>query len=282
MVKSLRLLFQRSVLLCLTVFVCCFLIGLIVFFPLERWAGYVENLVRQQGVELEIVEPELAFPLTAQARRLVVSSRSVPHPPIHINTLEISPLWAELISGHAAVDYSFSLFSGMVRGEAYADGAVEVAFNGLEIDEALQLNIPLRVIGSAVEGSVSGIVPYRNGRGRAEGRLSGLAVAGLQAIGATRDSLELGTLTCNLESTGSNIKVKQLEIAAPQFRLTGSGTLRLKPNSAKSLINMTLTIEPADDFDPVLLDMLKLVAKKQKDGSLQLRLRGPLDGLRLN
>ncbi len=277
-----RLLFRRSLLLCGLCFSGCFLLGFVLFFPVDPWVGRAEQLAQSQGVLLDIKAPRLAFPLVLRAEEVTVGSPRLPHPPIVLSAVAVAPLWSSLVGANPGVDYRLDVFGGEISGQAFRQGAVSAFFSKLEFDEPLGAQLPLRLRGELRTGTFDGILPLagRN-RSRLDFEMSALELSGLQKFGSENDSLPIGTLTCAAGATGANVKITRLEVAGPMFNADGSGTLRLGRTPATSFVNLTLSLAPNAAFDPVLLELLKLVGEKQAAGGYRFHLRGPLNAVQL-
>jgi len=103
-----------------------------------------------------------------------------------------------------------------------------------------------------------------------------LELTGLGKLGMTDDSLDLGSGELRLSGNGSNLQVKQLKLRGGDIDADLSGSLRPGKNAATSRLNLSITLLPGPKLDQGLAEMLKLLAKPGRDGSVRFRIRGTL------
>lgn len=282
MVKVLNLLFRRSFFLCLIVFVCSFLLGIVVFFPLSSLKMRAEYMVQRYGLILAMEKPELAFPLGLKSESLTVKHQQISHPPVTLSSVAVHPLWSTLIGENPGLTFSMDGWQGKISGRTFLDGRSAISFTNLIFDEQLSPRLPMRLRGELEAGAVEGVLPLEGrNRSQLQFELNDLQLTGLQNLGGQDDTFPIGQLNCTADTVGSRIDIVSLDISGPAFAGSGRGTLRLGKSPATSSVNLILEVTPGADFDPILLDMLMLVTTKGENGQLRIHLRGPLNAIKL-
>lgn len=278
-----RKLTRRPVFLCLTVFLVCFILAFVFSLPLDQLARQVEQQAKKQGLELQIDNPQLRFPLGLGAEQLQVSHALLVHPPFQFQAVSLHPQWLSLISNNPGLRFDLEAYQGQINGSATRDGNVQATFSQLQFQEPLGSQLPLVLAGVLEEGEFAGQLPLAGkNRSRLQLKLNNLRLNGMQKIGSRSDILQLGTLTGTAESNGPVVQLSNFLITGPGFDLTGSGSLRLGRTAANSKLNLRLILTPKSALDPTLKDMLSLLKKPRPDGSYQLNLSGMLSSVRLN
>ncbi|WP_303722137.1 type II secretion system protein GspN [Malonomonas rubra] len=273
---------RHPVALCICSFLCFFFLALLLNLPLTPLSIWIEQLARQQQLELQMDDPEVIFPLGLGVEKLEIGSAQIPHPPLLLTELALYPLWTTLASNDPGVSFSLKALQGQIDGIAFRSGKVTAEFSGLQINETLGPQLPLTISGQLDKGEFDGTLPLQGrNKSRMQVSMSRLLLTGLQKFGVSDDILPLGRLHCSIEATGQTLNIIALEISGSALTLLGSGTLRLGPTAARSLVNLELTLTPQAALDPTLKDMLSLLHKPQADGNYQLRLTGTLTNTRI-
>ena len=276
-------LLRHPVFLCLASFFLCFILALFLFLPLEPFARQLEQLVKKQGVQLQIDGPRLLFPLGLGADELEISHPKVDHPPFQLLEVDLRPLWLSLLGSNPGFDFELKAYQGDISGTAYRDGTVQLDLHKLQIDEPLGSQLPLTLEGVLVKGEFDGTLPLAGkNKSRLLLELDELRLKGMQNVGSSDDFLPLGRLSFTAEAKGPLVQISNLSSTGPAFDLKGSGSLRLGRIAANSSLNLNLVLTPKSGLDPALNDLLSLLKKPQADGSYQLSLRGGLSNLRIN
>ncbi len=276
-------LFRHPVLLCLVSFFLCFLLALVLFFPLNPFAKQLEQLANQQGVLLQIEDPQLLFPFGLGATQLEISHPMVQHPPFQLQEVDLRPLWLSLFGSNPGLNFRLKAFQGDISGSAYRDGKVKMTFHKLLIDEPLGSQLPLSLDGVLEKAEFNGTLPLTGkNQSRLQLEIDELRLKGMKIIGSSSDYLPLGRLSFTAEAKGSLVQISNLTSTGPAFDLKGSGNLRIGRVAANSRLNLNLVLTPKSALDPALKDLLSLLKKPQSDGSYHISLRGSLSNLRLN
>lgn len=282
MLKPLARFFCHPLFLCSVSFLVCFCLGLLLSFPLAPYTRQLEQLARQQGLELQLAPPAITFPLGLKVDELAISHPQFPHPPLQFTDLALQPLWTTLTGDNPGVSFALKALQGQIEGSAFRSGKIELTLDGLTIAESLGPQLPLSLNGQLDKGEFNGTLPFEGkNQSRLQLDMSNLQLAGMQKIGASDDILPLGQLNCSMEATGKKLKITRLEIDGTALTLNGNGTLHLGRTPARSSVNLNLALTPQADLDPMLKDMLSLLQKPQADGSYQLRLLGTLENVRI-
>ncbi len=274
---------RHPLFLCLVSFSLCFVLGLLLFLPLEPLTRQIEGLAQKHGLKLHLESPGISFPLVITAENITISHPEIPQRPIRLKELRIQPLWSSLVSDNPGLHFTLEGYQGQIKGSAMRNGQVSVAFNGLIFNESLEPQYPLNLSGRIDSANFSGVLPLQgNNRSQLQIDMSDLNLSGLQNFGSSNDVLSIGQLQCRARITGPLITLGTLKSAGSDLLLNGNGTLRLGHNPASSSLNLNLNITPQESFDPLLKDMLSLVKKPRNNGSYHLRIAGALSKIKLN
>lgn len=281
MLKGFTVQLRRPLLPCLLSFFCCYLLGLVLFFPVELIISKTAQQAEQQGLEVQIHAPEILFPPGLGIAQLTLQHPGFPHPPLELTEVELKPIWTSLFGLNPGIAYDLQVFSGTVQGNAFRNGAVEAKLGGLKINQQLGPQLPLQISGDLVDGEFYGNLPLQ---GKNPSKLSltldNLLISGMERIGSGNDQLQINSIYCEVRGSGSQFKITELTATGPALNLDATGTIRLGPSPQRSPVNLNLTITPQPALDPVLADLLSVLKKPQPDGSYQLRLFGTLANVR--
>jgi len=282
MVKFLKALFRRSFLLCLVSFLCCFLLGLVLFFPLSSLKNRAEIMAQRYDIILNMKTPQLTFPLGLKSEEVNINHPRLSRPDLTLSSVMLFPLWSTLFGDNPGGTYSADVWQGEIRGQGFRNGQVTASFSNLTFDERLSPQLSLRLRGELKSGAFDGVLPLagRN-RSQLQFEMSDLQLTGLQKVGGQNDLLPIGRINCVATAVGSKINIAELDISGPALTGSGRGTLRLGQSPATSSANLILEVTPGADFDPVLLDMLRLVTTQGKDGKFRIHLRGALNAIKM-
>ncbi len=283
LLERINKLFRHPVVFCIASFVTCFVLALVLFFPLKPFARQLEQLVEKQGVQLQIDSPKLHFPFGLGADKLIISHPKVQHPPFQLQNIDLRPLWLSLFGSNPGLSFGLNAYKGDISGTAFRDGKVQIDLRKLQINEPLGPKLPLTLEGVLANGTFDGTLPLAGkNQSRLQLELVDLRVLGMKSIGSSDDALLLGRINCTVEAKGPLVQISTLTATGPAFDLKGSGSLRLGRIAANSSLNLNLVLTPKEALDPMLKDLLSLVKKPESDGSYQLSLRGSLSRLRIN
>jgi type II secretion system protein N len=253
------------------------------FFPLQPFSIQLEQLVKKQGVTLEVKGPKLLFPLGLGAEELEISHPQIIHPPFQLQDVDLRPLWTSLIGSNPGLSFELKAYQGTISGTASRSGEVQIGIDRLQINEPLGAQLPLILEGILVRGDFDGVLPLvGKNQSRMQLEFDELRIKGMKNLGSSDDLLQLGRLTGTAEAKGPVVQISNLTATGPAFDLKGSGTLRVGRTPASSSLNLSLVLSPKAGLDPMLNDLLSLTKKPQADGSYQFSLRGALAKLRFN
>lgn len=269
-------LLAHPLVLCAGCFSSFFLVGLLLFFPLEPWARQLEQLAQDQEIELKIEDPRLRFPPALTLSRVRIGIRDFPSaPPLQLDSILIRPLWSSLVGDNPGITFFGRDSSGTINGRYFRNGELTLMVSNFGINAPLSRTIGLR--GLLSKGHFSGVIPLSAGEtSLMEFQLRDLELSGFTTIGSRRDQLILSELSCQATATGPVVTLKELTAQGPDLALTAGGHLRLGPTVEKSFADLNVTIKPRADLDPFLLELLQLASPRGKDGDFNLRLKGAL------
>ncbi|ORJ62539.1 type II secretion system protein GspN [Geothermobacter hydrogeniphilus] len=272
---------KRQVLLCL---LCGLLAALVAFWinlPVSPLADRLVQSAAKQGLHLVIDRPALAFPFGLHAAGVEVRIPNLPHPPIPLRGLTLTPAWTSLFGSNPGLDLETGVMSGKLWATVHRKGDITLRLKGLQLSESLGPRLPLQVVAVIESGQFNGRLPLA-GRNSSELELTlnSAALVGLKTFGAAGDRLNLGRIRLKAAGRGATLKITTLEASGGDIEAAGSGSLTLGRTPASSRLNLTLQLKPSAGLDPALRDLLNLLGKPGRDGRYRLRLSGPLNALR--
>jgi type II secretion system protein N len=276
---SFNLLKRGYPLLGLCGFILAFILGFTLFFPLEPIARQVEQMVEKRvNLTLEISQPGWGFPPGITADQLSLTGSALQGERIQLDQLRVSPLWSSLLSTNPGVSIAGNLFSGDLDATARKQGDVDLKLSGARL-EAQKLSPQLSLLLSGANGNLdfTGVLPIaRANQSQAELNLDQIVLTGMSALGSAKDSLSAGKLQLVVDIKGTTVSIKTLDLSGGDLALSGSGTIILGNRPSLSRLNLSLVIKPGPQLDPQLRDLLGLLAKPERDGSIKVRLLGSL------
>jgi type II secretion system protein N len=267
----------RTVVVAIGVGILAFLLGCFLFFPT---AALKDRLVYEVNsktpVRLTVDNLTLRFPLGVSARGVTVQAPQLPED-LEIAWAGVSPVWLSLFGANPAAAVDGALLGGEVDAVVHRKGGFSARGRDLELDLPLSATSKLHLSGVLRQAEVEGAFPLQaETESHADLTVENLVITGMKAVGAGRDRLPLGTLTLTASGNGNTFRLESMQTRGGELALEGSGSLLLANPVPRSRINLSLVLRPADNFDPALKDLLGMVAKPARDGSLRLRLTGSL------
>ena len=275
-------LFRHPLFLCSLSFACCFLLGLLLFLPLQPLTSQLEELARQQGLELRIEQPRIGFPFKLKSKEISIHNPLLPYPPIPLSDISLAPQWLSLLGDAPGFNYQLKLWQGEVTGAAFLDGRVEADLDQLQIDEQLSPQLPLNLTGQLTKGNFSGQLPLARGNNsQLSLSFSELQLSGLNRFGSRDDILPIGQLECSAELNGRRLSINRCQGAGPALAMQASGQINIGQTPAATRLNLTLTLTPQAGLDPLLKEMLSLIKKPLSDGRIEFKVIGSLANPRI-
>jgi type II secretion system protein N len=260
-------------------FIAAFVLGFVLFFPLEPLARKAENLLAKQGqLTLKIDAPGWGIPPGISAERVTLTTAAIPDEEFRLTDLSLTPLWSSLLSSNPGISATAKFFSGDLALAARKQGQVELQLSGARLVEQ-KLSPQLSILVSAQNGDLqfNGVLPVAgNNQSQFKLALQQIELSGMTALGAGKDLLKAGSLQLNAALKGQTVTLETLQLSGGELEITGSGTLMLASRPQASRINLNLVLKPGSGLDPQLRDLLSLLSNPEADGSIKLRLLGSL------
>jgi type II secretion system protein N len=265
-------------------FVVAFLLGFVLYFPLDPVARKVESqLDRQAHLTLQIVAPGWGFPPGISADSVTFTTAAMQGEEIRLSDLLLTPLWSSLLSSNPGISATAKLFSGDLAVSARKQGQVDLQLTGAKLMEQ-KLSPQLSVLISVQNGDLqfTGVLPASgSNQSQAILALQQIELSGMSALGAGKDILSAGSLQLTAELKGPIVTLESLQLSGGELEISGSGTLTLASRPQASRLNLSLLLKPGAGLDPQLRDLLGLLSEPEADGSIKLRLLGSLAAPRL-
>ena len=260
-------------------FILAFILGFTLFFPLDPIARQVEQLVEKRAhLTLEISQPGWGFPPGISADQLSLTGAALQGERLQLDQLSISPLWSSLLSTNPGVSITGNLFSGDLDAAVRKQGELDLKLSGARLEEQ-KLSPQLSILLSGTNGNLdfSGVLPIAGAnQSQVELNLDQIVLTGMSALGSAKDNLSAGKLQVVVDIKGTTVSIKSLELSGGDLALSGSGTIILGSRPKLSRLNLSLLLKPGPQLDPQLRDLLGLLAKPERDGSIKFRLLGSL------
>jgi type II secretion system protein N len=214
--------------------------------------------------------------LGLSARQATLGLNRSPLGEIVVTDLRVKPLWLSLLTDNPGFAFAGEFMGGQAEGFLRRQGDIQLEATGMQLAFPLLNNSTLAVTGTLEQGRLSGQwPPVENSPSHLSLDIRNARLTGLAAIGATRETLELGTLVLQGNGTGNSFKLESIESRDGQISLTGSGALLLVNPMTKSRINLSGALVPTADLDPQLRELLGMVVKEVA-GSFPISVSGTL------
>lgn len=282
--KTLRLLLNiradrlRILLLDLVLLPASFLLVFYLLFPARALQMRLSREAADRfGLRVEASEARLLFPLKLAGRQVTLTPPPPYDRPLIIEHFAAAPRWFSLLSGRPGLIFEGKLRGGAVSGTFYSGDSVDLVLRDMTLQEKLLPGQNLTLEGVLKNGRFSGPVPPAS-RGISELvlQLEGIRVSGLEGLGLTGDALDLGSITLGATGQGSTFRIAGLSARGGVIEATGQGSILLGSSPSACRLNLVLRLHPTDRLSPGLRDLLSLLGKPGRDGSLQMQLTGTL------
>lgn len=250
-------------------------LGFYLAFPGEALRHYLQQEARRRWqLELQIgrLAPRLPVGLRAEELALPLAGVTLP-----VERLDVAPLWSSLLGGNPGTAFTARLLGGELHGSLRRRGELSLDGRALAVTLPLPRTSGLVLHGELREASFGGALPPRpEGESRLQLTLENCALTGLKTVGLGNDRLELGRLVLAAAGRGNALAVQRLSLDGGALSASGEGTLLLAAQPAQTRLNLALALRPGAQLDPLLTDLLALVAAPSADGVYRLRLGGLL------
>ncbi len=277
------------------VFALTFVLGLLLFFPYESAARFIETRISKvsaanqarggQGMELRLRNLSPSFPLgvragNAQFRLYPATRAKAGTPPLtlHARDLSVNIGLFGLLIGRKTIAIDGDVLGGDVNaqvslaGDKLASLSLETdnvgvgasralehflgAPGGGKLKTSIRFKQPGGLDSVETEGSIT-LTEVWLGDGKAELNLPG------QADGLTISRLEVEKVAATFGGKDGNIELKSLEVPGPDLTARGRGTLTLGATFAQSLLDLFVSFRVEPGFlerDSRISALLELAA----------------------
>lgn len=282
--KALRLLSNiradrlRILLLDIVLFLASFLFFFYLLFPVRALQLRLQREADDRfGLQVEASEPRLLFPLKLAGRQITLTPPAPYDRPLTIEHFAAAPRWFSLLRGRPGLAFEGKMRGGAISGAIFMDDAVDLVLQDMTLEEKLLPGQNLTLSGILKKGRFSGPAPPAP-RGTSELvlELEGIRVSGLEGLGAAGDGLDLGRITLSATGQGSTFRIAGLSARGGVIEATGKGSVLLGSSPSDCRLNLALRLHPTERLTPALRDLLSLLGKPGRDGSLQMQLTGTL------
>lgn len=268
----------RILLLDLVLFLASFLLFFHLLFPVRALQLRLSREASDRfGLQVETSEPRLLFPLQLAGRQITLTPPAPYGRPLTIEHFAAAPRWFSLLSGKPGLTFEGKLRGGEISGAFYPDDSVDLVLQDVTLQEKLLPGQDLTLSGVLKKGSFSGPVPPAS-RGTSELvlQMEGIRVSGLEGLGVAVDALDLGRITLSATGQSSTFRIAGLSARGGVIEATGQGSVLLGSSPSACRLNLVLRLHPTERLSPGLRDLLSLLGKPGRDGSLQMQLTGTL------
>ncbi|PLX82637.1 MAG: type II secretion system protein GspN [Desulfuromonas sp.] len=224
------------------------------------------------SVQLRGTQLEFPFRLQVGELRIVTpESWTVPQ----FTNLILAPIWSSL-SGNAGTEIEAATPGGGVQATVYQSGDLQLVGNGLGF------SIPLSQFSLSLAGSIDDTTLTVTPKGDADidldlaTSLARLDLVGLKDLGMEGDVLRLGEGKLQVTGDRKELEVAEFSLSGGDLGVNVSGTLQPGTTAQNTRLNLAVTLVPTDTLDSSLKQMLGLVARPSRDGSIRFRLTGTL------
>lgn len=260
-------------------YIAMFLVALVVSFHLFFPGNLVQARLSSElnsrlpfSVQLRGTQLEFPFRLQlAEMRILTPENWGVPQ----FSNLVLTPIWSSMF-GNAGAEIDAITPGGRVRATVHKSGDLELVGNGLGFSAPLS---PLSLfLAGTFDNTELNISPKGDANAdlKLAASLKQLDLTGLKDFGMESDVLRLGEGKMQLNGDGKELQVSEFALSGGDLEVNVSGTLQPGTTPRDTRLNLAVTLVPTDTLDPSLKQMLGLVTKPSRDGSIRFRLTGTL------
>lgn len=260
-------------------FLAAFLLGFVLFFPLDPLARQAEQRIASQGnLLLKIHDPGWGIPPGLTAAKISLTGSGLQEQTFEITRPHLTPLWGSLFNGNPGGRLTGQFFAGELAVAARRQGELELSLIGARLErQPLSPQLSILLSGNNGNLQLNGTLPTASGgQGTLELSLEQIELSGMRALGSNSDILAAGNLRIEADLNGTALTFKTLQLSDGDLELTGRGSVLLGATPQASRLNLSLVLKPGADLDPQLRDLLTLLSAPEPDGSIQFRLLGSL------
>ncbi len=265
---------------------------LYLYFPSEAIRQYVEasatRISPDLSVDIEGIRP--SFPLGVKLKNTRVHQESKPGPPIFVaDTLVLLPTIDTILEWRPVIRFSCDTYGGEIDGRLALDSfdfngfiASDVDLKGILLERYPMLRERLK---RKCTGVISGAVSYAfdtkavlAGSGQADLSVRDGTVGFIQPFMGL-DRLGFESISVRVRIKDEQAVVQTLSVKGDALNAEGRGTIRLNQRLGRSMLDLTVEIDPSSGFlrnDQGTLNLARLFMNGVGSSQLQVRIHGTL------
>jgi type II secretion system protein N len=253
------------------VFLIFALLGLSLTFPSSIIERQLIGMIEEQAL-LHIEKGTLKIGLfRIYGEDLLLRTQLAKWLPFDIDKFEVAPRWLSLLSLNPAVRFKLDMWDGQIQGRLHKNGSLTVIAKNLKLNVPLQQEDLLTLGGTLILAEVETQLPLdKESVSRVDVTLEN---GQLKALG---QEIPFGTLVLKAAGQGDAFRVPTLVANGGDYAISGGGNVLIRQPFNDSRLNLRIEIRPQAQADATLTELLRMLSSERKDGSYQLRIRGPL------
>ena len=265
---------------------------LYLYFPSEGVRQYLEasatRISPDLSIDVEGIRP--SFPLGIKFKNTRVHDESKPGPPLFVtDTLVVLPTIDTILKWRPIFRFSFDAYGGEIDGRLAFDSfafdgdiASDVDLKGILLERYPMLRERLK---RKCTGVINGVVSYAfdtkavlAGSGRADLSVRNGTVGFTQPFMGL-DRLGFEYIAIRVRIKDEQVVVQKLSLKGDELSAEGRGTIRLNQRLGRSMLDLTVQIDPSSGIlrnDQGTLNLARLFMNGAGSGQVQVRIHGTL------
>ena len=263
-------------------------VSLYFLFPSDAVKNYISDTVNRtaDGIIISIDHVKPAFPPGLALQAVLLSQGT--QPLFGVKRLNIVPVYGSLLSPNKVFNFEGESYDGNLEGQTLISGSkekrqlkIEVVFSGIQIKKIAAIpNAARRMISGLLGGKMDYKKnPTQGEQVDAELILSGTEIQLPEAFLQLK-SLNFSKIEARASFANHKVQIRECTARGPQIDLEITGTIRIRDNFEKSVLNLKGTIKPHHLFLSGLgKTMTKLIFpnKNISEKGLPFQIKGSLD-----
>ena len=272
----------------LTLFLATYLVALWQLLPYQEIGHRLEAALHAQGIGAEVRGLGPGSVLGCAADALTLYPTDLPDLRWQLTGLNLRPLPQHLLSGEAAVALSAGSLGGQIEATALwqQHPQIDVRWQDLLLTD---LPLPPAADGLPLAGRVSGTLqgaadPANPARanGALQAELRDVAIGAGKVQGIPVPAVRLGDGALRVRTADGKVEIETAEFKNGDLELSFTGSVILRDDLSRSLVNGMLTLRPNEQAAKDLALLFALFpGPKGSDGRYTARVRGSLGAPRL-
>lgn len=268
---------RRLLLLCLILFFFSAVLSFWWFFPADIiQRRLVQEISQKTGLQMQGYNASMLFPLGLEFG-LFVSSGSTELADVHLENLQVTPLWRDLFSDDPAAHIEGEIGKGIFSLNASQSGELDLVFSAIELLPLQKRDNDYRVAGFMTGQFNAEQVTANEGRGDFSFQIEQTVLLGLERIGLP-GRFEVGMLQVAGKFNQRRVSLERIISTDGFLELSGGGTLLVGATADQTRLNLNVRIRPNRTTPDSLRDLIQLTGvRPTADGSYLLRIGGTLN-----